>query len=87
MKTFAAILAVMMLMTSLIACGGGEPEATQETQRVTEWALHVNGKELFVGMDTVITRCDGVVAAHDANVVIRVNSVISRVNLIFATIY
>ena len=51
MKTFAAILAVMMLMTSLIACGGGEPEATQETQRVTEWALHVNGKELFVGMD------------------------------------
>ena len=51
MKILAAVLAAMMLMTSLIACGSGESEETQETQRVEEWSLNVNGKELYVGMD------------------------------------
>ena len=51
LKIVAAVLALMMLMTSLVACTGGEPEVTEETRRVTEWSLNVNGKELFVGMD------------------------------------
>ena len=49
-KILSAILAVLMLC-ALTACGGGEVEQTQETQRVTEWSLNVNGSELFVGMD------------------------------------
>lgn len=49
-KIFAVLLAVMALC-ALTACGNEEPEVTQETQRVTEWSLNVNGKELFVGMD------------------------------------
>lgn len=51
MKIFAAVLAVMMLTTLPVACGSGETEVTQETQRVTEWSLNVNGKELFVDME------------------------------------
>ncbi len=51
LKIFAAVLAVMMLMTALIACGSEEPGEIQETKRVEEWSLNVNGKELYVGMD------------------------------------
>lgn len=51
MKILAAVLAIMMLMTSLIACGNGEAGETQETKRVEEWSLNVNAKELYVGMD------------------------------------
>ncbi|MBQ7320804.1 MAG: hypothetical protein IJW99_01780 [Clostridia bacterium] len=50
-KTVTAMLAVLMLMTSMFACGSGEAEVTHETQRVEEWSLNVNGKELYVGMD------------------------------------
>ena len=46
----SAFLAVLMLFT-LSACGGGEAEQTQETQRVPEWSMNVNGRELYVGMD------------------------------------
>ena len=50
-KTVTAMLAVLMLMISMFACGSGEAEVTHETQRVEEWSLNVNGKELYVGMD------------------------------------
>jgi hypothetical protein len=54
MKTYVKILTVMLavlMLCSLTACGGGEPEETLETQRVPEWSLNVNGKELYVGME------------------------------------
>ena len=53
MKIFSAVLAVLLL-TTLVACGSGESEKTQEfqeTKRVEEWSLNVNGQELYVGMD------------------------------------
>lgn len=49
-KLLSAFFAVLMLFT-LSACGGGEVEQTQETQRVPEWSMNVNGRELYVGMD------------------------------------
>ena len=49
-KMMSVLLAVLMLF-ALSACGSGEPEQTQETQRVPEWSLNVNGHELYVGMN------------------------------------
>ena len=57
MKTYMRILAVVLavlMMTSLTACGSGEPSGTeepQETKRVEEWSMNVNGQELYVGMN------------------------------------
>ena len=47
----ALVLSFSLFLFSLTACGGGEPEETLETQRVPEWSLNVNGKELYVGME------------------------------------
>ena len=54
MKTYLKILSLilsLMMLCTLIACGAEKVEETQETQRVPEWSLNVNGKELYVGMD------------------------------------
>ena len=54
MKRYVKILTLMLavlMLCALTACGNGEPEQTQETQRVPEWSLNVNGRELYVGMD------------------------------------
>lgn len=50
-KSLAIVLAALLLIASLVACGGDTPEITHETQRVEEWGLNVNGKELYVGMN------------------------------------
>ena len=54
MKTYVKILAAllaMLMMIAMAACGNEASEEPQETQRVPEWSLNVNGVELYVGMD------------------------------------
>lgn len=53
MKTYQRILSVILavLMLCVMTACGTEPEEPQETQRVPEWSLNVNGNELYVGMD------------------------------------
>ena len=54
MKTYVKVLAAllaMLMMVSMVACGSEVSEEPQETQRVPEWSLNVNGVELYVGMD------------------------------------
>lgn len=54
MKTYVKVLfalLAMLMMVSMAACGSEEPGESLETQRVPEWSMNVNGKELYVGMD------------------------------------
>ena len=53
MKTYQRILSVILavLMLCVVTACGTEPVEPQETQRVPEWSLNVNGNELYVGMN------------------------------------
>ena len=54
MKTYVKVMAALMamlMMISLASCGSEVSEEPQETQRVEEWSMNVNGVELYVGMN------------------------------------